>query len=56
MDKDRITGAAEAAEGSIAETIGKAAGDAELEADGKTDKVEGRFQNAVGGLEDALRK
>lgn len=56
MDKDRIAGAAKALEGSIKETIGKATGDAKLEADGKTDKVEARFQNAVGGLKDALRK
>jgi uncharacterized protein YjbJ (UPF0337 family) len=56
MDKDRIAGAAKEIKGSIKETIAKATGDAKLEADGKADKVEGKVQNAVGGLKDALRK
>ena len=29
--------------------------DAKLEADGKADKIEGKVQNAVGGLKDTLR-
>ena len=56
MDKDRIAGAAKKIRGSIKETIGKATGDAKLEAEGKTDKVEGTVQNAIGGLKDALKK
>ena len=44
------------ASGSIKETIGNAAGDAKLEAEGKADKVEGKVQNAIGGLKDALKK
>jgi uncharacterized protein YjbJ (UPF0337 family) len=56
MNKDRIAGSAKEIKGSIKETIGKAIGDAKLEADGKADKVEGMVQNAVGGLEDALKK
>ena len=56
MDKDRIAGAAKEIKGSIKETIAKATGDTKLEADGKADKVEGKIQNAVGGLEDALEK
>jgi uncharacterized protein YjbJ (UPF0337 family) len=56
MDKDRIAGAAKEIKGSIKETIGKAVGDPKLEADGKADKVEGKVQNAVGGLKDALKK
>jgi uncharacterized protein YjbJ (UPF0337 family) len=56
MNKDRIAGSAKEIKGSIKETIGKAIGDAKLEADGKADKVEGRVQNAVGGLEDAPKK
>ena len=35
--------------------IGKATGDAKLQADGRTDKVEGEVQNAVGGVKDAMR-
>ena len=55
MNKDRIAGAAKENKGSIKETVGKATGDAELEADGKTDKVEGKVRNTVGGLKDALK-
>ena len=56
MNKDRIAGSAKEIKGSIKETIGKATGDAKLEADGKTDKVEGKIQNAVGCLKDALKR
>jgi uncharacterized protein YjbJ (UPF0337 family) len=56
MDKDRVIGAAKQAKGGIKEATGKAVGDAKLTAAGKSDKVEGKIQNAVGGLKDALRK
>ncbi|MGA8754829.1 MAG: CsbD family protein [Stellaceae bacterium] len=56
MDKDRIAGAAKEIKGSIKQTIGKVTGDAKLQADGKADKVEGKVQNAVGGLKDALKE
>jgi uncharacterized protein YjbJ (UPF0337 family) len=56
MDKDRIAGAAKKIKGSIKETIGNVTGDAKLEAEGKADKVEGKVQNAIGGLKDALKK
>ena len=56
MDKDRIAGSAKKIKGSIKETIGKATGDAKLEADGKSDKVEAKIQNALGGLKDALKE
>ena len=56
MDKDRIVGAAKQAKGVIKEAAGKALGDAKLTADGKTDRVEGNIQNAIGGLKDALKK
>jgi uncharacterized protein YjbJ (UPF0337 family) len=56
MDKDRIAGAAKKIKGSIKETIGKAVGDAKLESEGKADKIEGKVQNAIGGLKDALRE
>ena len=49
MDKDRIEGSAKQAKGAIKEVTGKAVGDAKLTADGKSDKVEGKVQNAVGG-------
>ncbi len=54
MDKDRIAEAAKKIKGSIKETIGKATGDAKLEAEGKADKVV--VQNAIGGFKDALKK
>jgi uncharacterized protein YjbJ (UPF0337 family) len=56
MDKDRIAGAAKQAKGAVKEATGKALGDKKLVADGKSDKVEGKIQNAVGGLKDALKK
>jgi uncharacterized protein YjbJ (UPF0337 family) len=55
MDKDRIAGVAKELKGSIKETLGKAVGDAKLQSDGKADKVEGKVQNAIGGLKDALK-
>ena len=56
MNKDRIEGAAKEAKGSVKETIGKAVGDAKLRSDGQAEKVEGKIQNAIGGLKDTLRK
>jgi uncharacterized protein YjbJ (UPF0337 family) len=56
MDKDRIAGAAKEIKGSVKETIGKAVGDGKLQSDGKADKVEGKVQNAIGGLKDPLKK
>jgi len=56
MDKDRIDGAAKQAKGALKEAAGKALGDSKLVTDGKSDKVEGKLQNAIGGLKDALKK
>jgi uncharacterized protein YjbJ (UPF0337 family) len=55
MDKDRIIGSAKEIKGAIKETIGKATGDAKLQADGKTDKTAGTIQNAIGGVRDTVR-
>jgi uncharacterized protein YjbJ (UPF0337 family) len=55
MDKDRIKGSAQQAKGALKELAGKVIGDAKLESDGKSDKVAGKVQNAVGGLKDTLR-
>ena len=55
MDKDRIAGAAKQTKGAVKEAVGKAAGDNKLVAEGKSDKVEGKVQNAVGGLKDSVR-
>ena len=55
MDKDRIAGSAKEIKGVVKQVAGKALGDAKLEADGKADKIEGKVQNAIGGLKDTLR-
>jgi uncharacterized protein YjbJ (UPF0337 family) len=55
MDKDRIKGSAQQAKGAVKEVAGKITGDAKLEAEGKSDKVVGKAQNAVGGVKDSLR-
>ena len=55
MDKDRIKGSAKQAKGVIKEVAGKITRDAKLQADGKADKTEGKIQNAIGGVKDALR-
>ncbi len=55
MNKDRIVGSAKQVEGSIKEAVGKAVGDAKLQIDGKADKAEGKAQNLVGALKDAVK-
>lgn len=55
MDKDRIAGAAHEVKGSVKEAVGKAAGDAKLQSDGKSEKAAGKIQNAIGGMKDTLR-
>lgn len=55
MDKDRIAGSAKQIKGTVKQVVGKATGDAKLEAEGNADKIEGRVQNAVGGLKDTLK-
>ena len=56
MDKDRVVGSAKEIKGTVKQVVGKAAGDAKLQSDGKADKIEGKVQNAIGGLKDALKK
>ena len=56
MDKDRVVGSAKQVKGAVKETIGKALGDAKLQAEGKADKVEGKLQNAGGSMKDAVRE
>ena len=55
MDKDRVVGSAKVVKGKIKTAVGKAVGDAKLELEGKSDKIEGKVQNAVGGLKDAIK-
>jgi uncharacterized protein YjbJ (UPF0337 family) len=56
MDKDRIAGSAKQVQGTIKEAAGKVLGDAKLTAEGKSEKVEGKIQNAVGGVKDELKE
>ncbi len=55
VDKNRIIGSAKVAKGTVKQAIGKVIGDAKLEAEGTADKTEGKVQNAIGGLKDALK-
>jgi uncharacterized protein YjbJ (UPF0337 family) len=55
MDKDRVKGSAKIVKGKIKEAVGKAVGDSKVESEGKADKIEGKIQNAVGDLKDAIR-
>jgi uncharacterized protein YjbJ (UPF0337 family) len=55
MDKDRIAGSAKQVKGSIKEAVGKAVGDVKLQSEGEADQMEGKIQNAVGGVKDTLR-
>jgi uncharacterized protein YjbJ (UPF0337 family) len=56
MNEDRIAGAAKQTKGAVKESVGKTVGDRKMTADGKSDKVEGKIQYAIGGLKDALKK
>ena len=55
MDKDRVEGSAKQIMGAVKQAVGQAIGDAKLESDGRADEVEGKVQNAIGGLKDALK-
>jgi uncharacterized protein YjbJ (UPF0337 family) len=55
MDKDRVAGSAKQVKGEVKQVVGKAIGDAKLESEGKADKIEGKVQNAVGGLKDTVK-
>jgi uncharacterized protein YjbJ (UPF0337 family) len=55
MDKDRVAGSAKVVKGEVKAAVGKAVGDAKLESEGHADKVEGKIQNAIGGLKDTIR-
>jgi len=55
MNKDRIEGSAKQASGAVKVAAGKVLGDSKLVADGNSEKIEGKVQNAVGGVKDALK-
>jgi uncharacterized protein YjbJ (UPF0337 family) len=55
MDENRVIGSAKEIKGAVKEETGKAIGDAKLQADGNAGKAEGKVQNAIGGVNDAVR-
>ena len=55
MDKDRVSGSAKQAGGSVKETAGKVTGDKKTENEGFVKKVEGKIENAVGGIKDTVK-
>jgi uncharacterized protein YjbJ (UPF0337 family) len=56
MDKDRVEGSIKQGTGKVKEAAGKALGDQKLQGEGKAEHVEGKVQNAIGGLKDKLRE
>jgi uncharacterized protein YjbJ (UPF0337 family) len=56
MDKDRIAGNVKKVTGTVKERVGKTLGDAQIAAEGKQEKEEGRAQTAVGHVKDAIRE
>lgn len=55
IDKNRVVGSAKQVMGALKKFTGKAVGDAKLETDGKADVIEGKVQNAIGGIADTLK-
>ena len=56
MDKNRVAGSIKEIKGAAKTAVGKALGDAKLQSDGKSDQAEGKIQNAVGSVSDAVKK
>lgn len=54
MNGERI-GSAKVVKDKAKVAVCKVIGDAKLEAEGQTDKVEGMIQNAFGGIKDLIR-
>ena len=48
-------GSAKQVKGTVKQSVGRAVGDAKLESEGQANKVEGKIQNAIGGLRDKLK-
>jgi uncharacterized protein YjbJ (UPF0337 family) len=55
MDKDRVVGSAKQVKGAVKQAVGKVVGDAKLESEGRADRIEGKVQNAIGGLKDTVK-
>jgi len=55
MDKNRIDGSIKELKGAAKEALGKVVGDAKLQSDGKAEQALGKVQNAIGGVNDAVK-
>lgn len=55
IDPDRTEGSAKKLVGNIKEGAGKLLGDEKLKREGQSDQVEGKAQNAWGGVKDKVR-
>ena len=55
VDKDRAEGSAKNLGGKAKEAGGKLVGDEKTKREGQADQVEGKVQNTVGGVKDAIR-
>ncbi|MEO8079487.1 MAG: CsbD family protein [Caldimonas sp.] len=55
MNKDQVKGSAEQAKGTIKETVGKAVGNRELEAEGSVDKAAGKVQKTYGDAKENVK-
>jgi uncharacterized protein YjbJ (UPF0337 family) len=55
MDKDRIEGKKEQVKGFVKDKVGQATNDAELEAEGKAQRIAGKVQEGVGKVKDKAR-
>jgi uncharacterized protein YjbJ (UPF0337 family) len=56
MDTDRVIGAGKQLAGAAKQAVGKLVGDAKLQGDGRAEQTEGKLQNAVGSVKDALKR
>lgn len=56
MDREHVKGAADKVSGAVKEGIGKATGDASMQAKGKLDKAKGEARQAAGDIKDAMKK
>ncbi|WP_112323990.1 CsbD family protein [Oceanibium sediminis] len=55
MDKDRVIGSAKVLKGKVKVAIGKTIDYAKLESSGEAEKIEGKIENAAGGVKDTMR-
>jgi len=56
MNEDRTKGSLKEGKGHVKEAAGKVLGDEKLKREGQADQVEGKVQNVVGGVKDALKE